>query len=256
MRDMHRWEELRPEEFLEEQARAPVVYWACGGVEDHGLQNALGLDPCKAYEICLRTAGETGGIVFPVVPFAPAGAPPLTRLQMRSGQYELFPPSLFVGVELCEQIYLELFQNMAALGFRLCVAFGGHGPAASLLARMAKDLGGSVGDMRLFTCGSTTFIKEELASDSAETGCPPRHGSKWETSINAALNAEYVDLSRIRSIDSSSIPSQLKGRSEAELADLERASAEWGEQLLGCIVERLSATVRGLLAKERGADGM
>ncbi len=73
MRDLHCWEQLRPEEFYAEQSRAPVAYWACGPMEDHGLQNALGVDPGKASEICRRAARLTGGIVFPMVPFAPAG---------------------------------------------------------------------------------------------------------------------------------------------------------------------------------------
>ena len=51
MRHMHKWQELRPEELLAEQERAPIAYWACGPMEDHGLQNALGVDPGKAYEI-------------------------------------------------------------------------------------------------------------------------------------------------------------------------------------------------------------
>jgi creatinine amidohydrolase/Fe(II)-dependent formamide hydrolase-like protein len=76
MRHRHKWEELLPEEFSEESARrAPIVYWGCGGMEEHGLHNALGTDPYVAYDLCIRTADIAGGIVFPPVAFAHAGIP-------------------------------------------------------------------------------------------------------------------------------------------------------------------------------------
>ena len=248
MRDMHKWQDLRPEEFFSEQGRSPIAYWACGPMEDHGLQNALGVDPCKGYEICLRAAAQTGGIVFPLVPFAPGGAPPLSREAMRSGERELFPPSLFVSVELCRQIYAELFENMAELGFRLCVAFGGHGPAASLLRVIAEEWGGRLGDMAIFTCGSSTFIRDIIKEQAGDDPGPLSHGGKWETAMNMALEPEHVDLSRVRAIDDSPIPSQLKGRASAHLSAIEASSVEFGELLLSTAASRLAAKVRELMA--------
>ena len=250
-RNMHKWEELRPEEFLAELRRAPVVYWACGPMEDHGLQNALGVDPCKAYEICLRAAALTGGVVFPLVPFAPAGAPPLSREQMRSGRYPLFPPSLFASVELCRQIYLEIFENMAELKFRVCVAFGGHGPAAGLLKSIVKELGGKLNGMTILPCSSVTFIGDLLRPPGgADAGVHAgRHGGRWETSMNMALNPEYVDLSRVRHIEHSPMPSQLKGLDEANLGDIENSSLEFGEKLLSTFAQRLANEVRRILGQ-------
>lgn len=249
MRNMHQWQELRPEELFAEQERSPIAYWACGPMEDHGLQNTLGVDPGKAYEICLRAAAQTGGIVFPLVPFAPAGAPPLSREEMRSRTRELFPPSLFVSVELCTQIYAELFENVAELGFRLCVAFGGHGPAASLLKAVAEELGGRIGDMEIFTCGSSTFISDVIREEAGDDPAPLSHGGKWETAMNMALNPEYVDVSRVRSIDDSPIPSQLKGRPSPHLSAIEASSVEFGELLLSTAASRLAGKVRELTAE-------
>jgi len=241
MRDLHRWEQLRPEEFLAEQERAPVVYCAFGPMEDHGLQNALGVDPCKAYEICRRAAHISGGIVFPLVPFAPAGAPPLSREDMLSEKYPLFPPNLFVSVELCRSVAGELFERFAALGFRLCVGFGGHGPAAKLLKQMAEEADGRVNGMALLTCGSTTYTADIIRENGGDDPKPMSHGGKWETAMNMALNADYVDLSRIRDIDSSPIPSQLKGRTDAQLRGIEAATVEFGETLISTAAERLAA---------------
>ena len=92
MRDKRKYEELFPEEFAEIMAKTPIAYWACGPMEYHGLQNTLGIDPCKAYEICLRAADLSGGVVFPMVPFAPGGAPPSLKreeLRRRKGHYPL-----------------------------------------------------------------------------------------------------------------------------------------------------------------------
>ena len=251
-RNMHKWEELRPEEFLSELKRAPVVYWACGPMEDHGLQNALGVDPCKAYEMCLRAAALTGGVVFPLVPFAPAGAPPLSREQRRSGRHTLFPPSLFVSVELCRQIYLEVLENMAELGFRVCVAFGGHGPAAGLLKNIVKELRGKLKGMAILPCGSATFIGDLLRpADGADPGVHAgRHGGRWETSMNMALNPEFVDLSRVRQIEPSPIPSQLKGLDEANIGDIEKSSVEFGEKLMSTSAQRLANEVRRILGQD------
>lgn len=252
MRNPHKWQDLRPEEFFREQERVPVVYWACGPMEDHGLQNALGVDPCKAYEICLRAAKETGGIVFPLVPFAPAGAPPLSREEINSGKHQLFPPSLFVSVELCRGIYMELFESMAALGFRVCVAFGGHGPAASLLRKIVEELGGRLGKMAIITCGSSTYVKDLLNREAHGDPNPGAHGGKWETSMNMALGPKRVDLSRVQHIDASPIPSQLKGRAPAHLKAIEASSVAFGEELMSTAARRLADEVRKTLGGENG----
>jgi len=60
---MHKYEDLRPEEFKAELDRTPIVYWGCGLMEYHGLYNALGIDSGKAYEICVRAVAISGGIV-------------------------------------------------------------------------------------------------------------------------------------------------------------------------------------------------
>jgi hypothetical protein len=98
----HRWEELLPEEFEDEFARAPIVYWPCGAVEEHGLQSSLGVDPLTAHEVCLRAVARSGGIVHPPIYLAPAGIPSLSRDDLRARTIELYPPSLWVSREACD----------------------------------------------------------------------------------------------------------------------------------------------------------
>lgn len=52
-RNRHKYQELFPEEFYEEQQRAPIIYLPIGAPEEHGLQSVLAVDPWTAYEICL-----------------------------------------------------------------------------------------------------------------------------------------------------------------------------------------------------------
>ena len=71
MRNLHKYEELFPDEFDAELKRSPIVYCAFGPVEYHGAHGALGMDPVKGYEMCLRAAAISGGIVFPgVIPIS------------------------------------------------------------------------------------------------------------------------------------------------------------------------------------------
>src|SRR5207249_654608 len=110
LRHPHRWEQMLPEEFLEEQARAPIVYWPCGSVEEHGLQCVMGVDPFSAQEVCLRAAAISGGIVHPPVWIAPAGVPGFSRAELRAGETYPYPPSLWVSRETCELVYTELLE--------------------------------------------------------------------------------------------------------------------------------------------------
>ncbi len=193
MRDKRKYEELFPEEFMEIMAQRPICYWACGPMEYHGLQNTLGIDPAKAYEICLRAAKISGGIVFPMVPFAPGGAPPsLKRAQLRPLNPSL-SPSLMTCVDTCERLYVELFESLADMGFKVCLAFGGHGPAGALLKKIECALDGRMDNMLFATYTSTTFIDQAVYALGAKMF---GHGGMWETSMNMAVNPAFVDLSR------------------------------------------------------------
>ena len=103
MRHPHKWEELLPEEFNAEIARTAIVYLPVGAMEEHGIHNPLAVDPWTAYEVCLRAAGVSGGIVHPVVPLAPAGHPSISREALRKKDIYLYPPSLWVSRELCRK---------------------------------------------------------------------------------------------------------------------------------------------------------
>jgi len=172
----HRWEDLLPEDFYEEFERVPLAYFAAAAPEEHGLHNPLGTDLVQGYEICLRAAEVSGGIVFPAIPFAPAHIPGFSREELRSGSYELFPPSLFVSRELCELAYTEVLEGLADMGFRACIGVGGHWPADLLLQDLTKRYEGVIRGMRFWGGGQSACSRSTCRGWRPPTRSPPGMG--------------------------------------------------------------------------------
>ena len=249
----HRHEELLPEQFYEELARTPLAYFAAGAMEEHGLHNPLGTDYLQDYEVCLRAAEITGGIVFPPVPFAPAGIPGYSREELRrAGPGELFPPSLWISREACELLYTELLESLAGLGFKACVALGGHYPADLLLQDLCQRYAGRVGDMGFWGGGTVSLLNEGGFLQNLETTREPGsggHGMMWETSLIMAIRPDRVDLPRAARIEDSPLPSQLKGNAPESMGRLADANAALGEEILARMVEVAVARARELLVE-------
>ncbi len=251
MRDTHKWEELLPEEFYEEFERRPVVYWACGPMEEHGLHNVLGTDPCKAYEICRRAVEITGGILFPMVPLASEWRRPwsgYSRTQLRSSKDELRPPSLWTSNELCDLVYVELMESMADLGFKVCVAFGGHWPADALLQEIEKRYEGRIENMKFWGGGTVRILEDVLEEERGKDPNLGGHGAMWETSMIAAVRPDFVDVARAARIMDSPLPSILKAHaSPEEIAHIADANPEFGERLLNIAAERIAKAAMEML---------
>lgn len=244
----HKYEDFLPEEFFAELERAPIAYWGCGAMEEHGLQNALGVDLFTAYEICIRAARISGGVVFPPVPFAPAYPPPgLTRRELREKTKELFPPSLWISGELCRQIYVELLESLADLGFKSCIAFGGHAPADALLQQIGKELGGRIGTMKFWGGGTLSILPDHLKEQAKENPLGTGHGTMWETSIVMALRPDWVDLPRARRIKEFPRPSQLQSQTQEKIDHIARSNAELGNRVLDLAAGRAAELARRLL---------
>jgi len=246
MRNMHKYEELRPEEFKAEFERAPIVYWGCGLVEFHGLQNALAIDPGKAYEVCVRAAEISGGVVFPMVPFAAGGPPPSWSREELRERMPVSWPSVPVSAEVCEQLYTELMESFADIGFKVCMAFGGHGPAGAQLKKIEEKLSGRIGNMRFSTCSSMTYIEDVIAEEAKTNPDVYGHGGAWETSMNMAVNPEYVDLDRVWP---KPWPWPHEQYPDTILRGNLKASLEFGERLVNTAAERFAAKAQELLAE-------
>lgn len=248
MRDKRKYEELFPEEFTAILQKKPICYWACGPMEYHGLQNTLGIDPAKAYEICLRAASISGGVVFPLVPFAPGGGYPPSK--SRAELHQLAPEhvhTLCTDAETCTQLYTELFESLADRGFKACVAFGGHGPAGALLKKIEKDLGGRMHAMRFATFTSTSFIADFLKG--TQLG---GHGGMWETSMNMAVNPDFVDLARTKGPANGVWPTDCKKFPDNLLDAVMQANLEFGNKLVDVSARAVAEAALKLLAANPG----
>lgn len=246
MRHPHKWEEMLPEEFFEEFERSPIAYWACGAMEDHGLQNALAADPYIAYEICLRAVNTTGGILFPIVPFAPAGYPGYSRKELRSKEKQLYYPSLWVSREICKDLYIEIMESMSDMGFKSCVGFCGHWPGDMLLQEITKEKNGRIGDMR-FWGGGTSILQDVWAEEDKKNPGISGHGTMDETSTLMAVREDWVDLARVKRINESPIASQVKGIPQIKLDKIMLANTEFGNRMLNIAAERIAKKAKKML---------
>lgn len=142
----HRYELCYPHEVLKVVKENGIVFFPFGAVEEHGTHQDMTADYFTCHCIGLATAELTGGLVYPSIPIAPPGAPPLNREQMRTSK-DLATPSVFISVECCRKLYLEFLESFAQIGFKLFVGIGAHGPGQTLFNNIVKDIGGKMGTM-------------------------------------------------------------------------------------------------------------
>ena len=251
MRDMRKYEELLPEEFAEAMRRNSILYCAFGPMEYHGVYNALGIDPCKAYEVCLRAAAISGGVVFPLVPIGPGGSMRVEEMLDRDGLRPRMPeyyPSVMTDINICKTLYLDLFKSFAEdLGSAVCVAFGGHGPCGSLLKRISEENDGQVAGMKLLPCWSLSHILDVVKAEYEKLGLSRiNHGGLWETAMNMGVNPEFVQLERLEG----EWPDRfLKYTNNQEgLSEIgPGALLAFGQKLLDVAAERIAAEAKALL---------
>ena len=251
MRDMRKYEELLPEEFAEAMRESSIIYCAFGPMEYHGIYNALGIDPGKAYEICLRAAAISGGVVFPLVPIGPGGSMRVEEMLDRDGLRAKMPqhyPSVMTDVGICRRLYVDLLKSFAEdLGCAVCVAFGGHGPCGSLIKRISEENGGEIAGMKLLACWSLSHNLDVAKAEYERLGVSQmQHGGLWETAMNMAVNPDFVQLGRLEGAWPDRFlryTAPLEGLSEIDT----RTMLALGQKLMDVAAERIAAEARALL---------
>lgn len=252
MRNMHKYEELLPREFDAEKERSSVVYIAMGPMEYHGVYNSLGIDPVKTYDICLRAVEITGGIVFPMLPVAPGGSPPLKLPELRKKIADLgenYYPSIMTSIDICEKLYRELLESFAIdLGFKICVACGGHGPARTLIKKIVDEYNGNIYGMKVIAAGSLSHNLEFIKAEYQKLGLdlkehPVAHGGLWETAMNMGVKSEYF------SAEATQNPECEKFRKypDSRIEELKHASRELGGRINQFTAERIAEDVEETL---------
>jgi hypothetical protein len=141
-------------------------------------------------------------------------------------------------------------ESMADMGFKVCMAFGGHAPADSMLQDVEKKHGGRIGGMKFWGGGTLRLLRDVLAEDMRKEPRIGGHGMMWETSFVMAHRPDWVDVARAERIKENPLPSQLKNGKPETIAHIAHANAAFGEKYLALGAQRLAD-----LAKKMLADG-
>lgn len=215
-----RFEELLPHEMESIMRDKPIVYLPFGTLEWHGLHLALGNDAIKAYEICLRAAERSGGVVAPPTYWAIGGMP--------------HPWTTRFNDDLIGSLFYAIFEQMEHVGFRVAVAVTGHYglEQVQVLKKSACD----------FMYKSSMIVAPMPEYEVAyEKGYRGDHAAKWETSILWALRPDLVDMSRL----SKNLEEPLEGVMGED--PRVHASKDLGEDVVNHIVARIAEIADRLL---------
>jgi len=222
-----KYEELFPSEMEEIMARTPIAYLPLGTLEWHGPHLALGNDAIKAQAICQRAAEKAGGVVIPPNFWAIGGMP--------------HPWTMKFDVDLMENLFYAIFEQLSHVGFQVVVALTGHYDFKQCysLKKVACD----------FMHKSNVLVfpvpEIELAWDKGYRG---DHAGKWETSILWALRPDLVDMKRL--------DADLKKPIEGVSGEDPRvhSSPQLGEEIVSVIVDRLAQVATRLLTSTTELD--
>lgn len=253
MRNLHKYEELFPDEFVAEVKRCPIIYCSFGPVEYHGAHGGLGMDYLKGYEICLRAVKISGGILYPPIPIAPGGNPLKNRAELREIA-EIAYPSVFTSADICEKLYTELLETFAEdLGFKVCVVMGSHGPAGILAKKIAAE-SASLKTMKVVAAGSLSHNLDIVKEEYERLGIKRiSHAGMWESSMLMVSNPEFVDPEKLKTIP----PGPPEHYSDEKYGpharpyydEISKSSRDFGERLIQTAAERIAADALAALAE-------
>jgi len=199
----------------------PIAYIPFGALEWHGEHNILGVDSIKATEICKRSAGLTGGVLFPCVNYGAFDTMnfPYT-FSSRSRPY----------ISMTKRLVKQLYKA----GFRIIILLTGHYPTKQIkqVRKAAKKVSKKKHD-----CFALGIPEQYLIADLDYYG---EHAAFWETSIMMAINQNYVDLNQI--------PKGLNFTERSRIhgilgIDPNKSSIEMGNKALDLMVKRLSNAI-------------
>jgi creatinine amidohydrolase len=168
--------EMLPGELDRQLSQTSLLILPFGTIEWHSYHLPLGLDGIKADAICEGVAGRTGGLLAPSTWWAVGGVP--------------FPYTMRFDLDLIERLTVELFRQVALMGFRVIVALTGHyGLEQTLMVKRA-----AVTVMRSMPITVLALGEFEVVTDRGYIG---DHASQWETSLLWAVRPDLVQLDNV-----------------------------------------------------------
>lgn len=219
-----KWEEMLPHEFEAAVLKHPVAYLALGCLERHGEHEAYGNDAIKAYEVCVRAAELSGGVVLPAS-YWHLGAWQWTHRGKRVGEKRV-PWGFFIPDKLFYQMYLHVLRQLDIWGFKVAVVVTGHYGGVEEELRELTEYYMKLSPLRVYAIA-------DWEASFHETGFTGDHAGPGETSQLWYIRPDLVDITRA--------PEETRVK----------ASRSYGEQLVKLQAANIAETVDELLTRYR-----
>lgn len=221
-----RLEELFPADLQERLRLRPLLVLPFGTIEWHSHHLPLGLDGLVAAQIGEQIAQRTEGVLAPVSYWAVGGVP--------------YPYTLNLPVTLIEPLLVTTFEQFAAMGFQVLVAFTGHFGLEQTLA--LKRAAATV--MQRSPAIIVPLTEYDLVTDFYRGD----HAAVGETSLLWALRPDLVRLD--------AIPADRPLDGIIGVEPRGAAGVELGQHILAAIVERTAAVALRLLEDTKPVQRM
>jgi len=238
--------ELRPQQFRERLAAAPIAYLPLGTLEWHGEHLPLGSDGIQSQGFFAELAQEVGGIVLPMLFLGPDrrrdtadGSLYGMDLCMTTDSTKQYPTQQLSGSaywapdDLFHALLEAVLRQLARAGFKIVVGHG-HGPSTKAFAAGRDEWRNSFG-LETLTCWGSE-------DDDRGLGIQVDHAASNETSLVQALRPDLVDLTALPA-DLEAWPVGIAGRDPRVYA-----SRELGLRIIAVQKERMAGLLRNLLA--------
>lgn len=212
-----RYEEMRPAELAEAREQASLVYVPIGSTEYHGWHLPVGFDAMHAYELCLRSAEQTGGVVLPATYWGTQG-------------HERYAGSLLLRRETIAALMGDVLERLTEQQYRLVVICTGHYPRVQgeLLEQVAEEHTSGHPDIRVLALDPFSLHPTDQHAE---------HAGKIETSVMLYLRPDLVDMDQLRH------PEALKAISD----DCVEATPEYGQERFESVLMEMVRTVRAAI---------
>lgn len=217
-----RYSELRPHELEQILASTPIAYVPWGALEWHGPHLPLGTEGYIAEAIAERAVLRTGGVILPTTWWPIAPIPNRFSIGLRS--------------EVIQELWDNLFAELARVGFRTVVLLTGHhGYGHDLVLMDAAEYALATHDVLVLAIPPMALVDEQMLD----------HAAHWETALMLALRPR---LAALEVLDGQAIT---VGGMGVLGADPRSATAPQGEAALRLATERIALSVDAL----QGLDG-
>jgi creatinine amidohydrolase len=247
------YERMRPKQIVAAREACPAAYLPLGTIEWHGLHNPVGLDAIKAHALAVRCAQAGGGLVFPPLFYGESReeglmeANAVDREQIAAAMK--LPPENFAAgsmrhpphqqYENYQRLLLHCLAEVQSLGFKVAALVTGHYPLLDHARAACSVFHQSRWNNQRARMQTWAFTGYELVQEAFPGGGD--HAGHWETSLLMALLPGLADLSELPPDKSARLVGVLSAR------PVQESSAEYGEEAIRLLVERITAQVRDRL---------